>query len=51
VNDSLSRVLSLDPGHKKARMMRRMARLRLLPLLPPLLRLRWKIMLKMGWIK
>ena len=49
--DYLARVLRLDPGHKKARTLARLMRLGLAPLLPHLLRLRWKFLLATGKVK
>ena len=44
-SDYLLRVCALDPAHQKARVILRLLRLGLSPLLPTLLRLRWKWML------
>lgn len=47
----LKRVRDLDPGHRKARTMARLVGFGLAPLLPALLRLRWKLMLAMGRVR
>lgn len=50
-SEYLRRTCRLDSAHKKARVVMRISRLGFFPLLPLLLRLRWKFLLATGWIK
>lgn len=49
--DLLQRVITLDPAHQKAQRLRQLAKLGLLPILPALMRLRWRLRLAFGRVE